>query len=55
MQNGFVESLNGRLRDEYLNEHLFTNLSEAGHIIGRMEDPLQHQSTTLEPQRAHTN
>jgi putative transposase len=24
MQNGFVESFNGRLRDECLNEHLFT-------------------------------
>jgi len=26
---GFIESFNGRLRDEYLNEHLFTNLIEA--------------------------
>ena len=26
MQNGFVESFNGRLRDECLNEHLFANL-----------------------------
>jgi putative transposase len=25
MQNGFVESFNGRLRDECLNEHLFAN------------------------------
>ena len=25
MQNGFVESFNGRLRDECLNEHLFSN------------------------------
>jgi len=33
MQNGFVESFNGRLRDECLNEHLFTNLNEARHII----------------------
>jgi putative transposase len=29
MQNGFVESFNGRLRDECLNEHLFANLNEA--------------------------
>ena len=28
MQNGFVESFNGRLRDECLNEHLFTSLPE---------------------------
>lgn len=33
MQNGFVESFNGRLRDECLNEHLFTNLNEARRII----------------------
>lgn len=33
MQNGFVESFNGRLRDECLNEHLFTGLKEAGRII----------------------
>ena len=32
-QNGFVESFNGRLRDECLNEHLFTNLKEAIQII----------------------
>ena len=29
MQNGFVESFNGRLRDECLNEHLFSNLHHA--------------------------
>lgn len=33
MQNGFVESFNGRLRDECLNEHLFTSLKEAREII----------------------
>lgn len=33
MQNAFVESFNGRLRDECLNEHLFGNLAEARHII----------------------
>ncbi len=26
MQNGFVESFNGRMRDECLNEHLFDTL-----------------------------
>ena len=30
---GFVESFNGRLRDECLNEHLFANLNEARQII----------------------
>ena len=33
MQNGFVESFNGRLRDEYLNEHLFDGLADARRII----------------------
>lgn len=33
MQNGFVESFNGRLRDECLNEQLFANLNEARQII----------------------
>ena len=33
MQNGFVESFNGRLRDECLNEHLFANLRHARHLI----------------------
>ena len=33
MQNGFVESLNGRFRDECLNEHLFRQPAEARRII----------------------
>jgi putative transposase len=32
-QNGFVESFNGRLRDECLNEHLFVSLAHARQII----------------------
>ena len=32
-QNGFIESFNGRLRDECLNEHLFNSLPEARRII----------------------
>lgn len=32
-QNCFVESFNGRLRDECLNEHLFSSLSEARSLI----------------------
>lgn len=33
MQNGFVESFNGRLRDECLNEHLFRSHLHARRII----------------------
>ena len=33
MQNGFVESFNGRLRDECLNEHLFDGLADARRVI----------------------
>jgi putative transposase len=33
MQNGLVESFNGRLRDECLNEHLFANFKGAREII----------------------
>jgi putative transposase len=32
-QNGFVESFNGRFRDECLNEHLFGSLVAARRII----------------------
>jgi len=32
MQNGHVESFNGRLRDECLNTHWFTSLRQARHI-----------------------
>jgi putative transposase len=33
MQNGLVENLIGRLRDEYLNEHLFKSLPAARHTL----------------------
>lgn len=33
-QDGFVESFDGRLRDECLNEHLFSSLAAARRIIG---------------------
>jgi putative transposase len=50
MQNGFVESFNGRLRDECLNEHLFANLKEAREIIEEWRTDYNN-----EPQRAHAN
>ena len=32
-QNAYIESFNGRLRDECLNEHLFTSLGHAQVVI----------------------
>ena len=34
MQNAFIESFNGRLRDELLNETLFTSLAQARVALG---------------------
>ena len=33
MQNGYMESFNGKLRDECLNEHVFASLAEARRVI----------------------
>ena len=32
-QNGFMESFNGKLRDECLNEHVFSSLAQARRVI----------------------
>jgi putative transposase len=49
-QNGFVESFNGRFRDECLNEHLFGSLPAARRIIEawRSDDnkPVPHTCLT---------
>lgn len=33
MQNGYIESFNGKFRDECLNEHWFTSLAQARELI----------------------
>ena len=44
MQNGFIESFNGKLRDECLNEHLFDTLMHAKSIIQQWkQDYNQHR------------
>lgn len=50
MQNGFVESFNGRLRDECLNEHLFTSYAHARRIINawRNDDNEERPHSSLE-------
>jgi len=49
MQNAFVESFNGRLRDECLNEDMFGNLAEARKIIEnqRIDCNAQRPRTSL--------
>jgi putative transposase len=49
-QNGFIESFNGRLRDECLNEHLFAGLAEARRIIEawRIDYNTQRPHTSLQ-------
>ncbi|AZQ68665.1 IS3 family transposase [Silicimonas algicola] len=42
MQNGFVESFNGRFRDELLNETLFSTLGEARQQIRSWQDDYNH-------------
>jgi putative transposase len=49
MQNGLVESFNGRMRDELLNEHLFANLRHARDLIAdwHMDYNYQRPHTSL--------
>jgi len=42
MQNGFVESFNGRLRDECLNETLFVSLSHARAALAAWKKDYNH-------------
>lgn len=42
MQNGFVESFNGRLRDECLNETAFRSLTHARALIAEWRDDYNH-------------
>ncbi len=42
MQNGFVESFNGRMRDECLNEHLFDSLRDARNLVDAWRTDFNH-------------
>ncbi len=41
-QNGFTESMNGRIRDECLNEHVFKNLAHARMLIETWRNDYNH-------------
>jgi putative transposase len=41
-QNAFIESFNGRLRDELLNETLFTSLAQARATLALWKDDYNH-------------
>jgi len=42
-QNAFIESFNGKLRDECLNETLFTSLAEASEVLESWKEDYNHQ------------
>ena len=42
-QNGFIESFNGKLRDECLNENLFSSLSNARELLEIWQHDYNHQ------------
>ena len=42
LQNGFVESFNGRMRDELLTEHLFDSLRHARNLVAAWRDDFNH-------------
>lgn len=54
MQNGFVESFNGRLRDECLNEISGPQLPTRPGHYRKLEDRLQSGPTAYEPRRSHS-
>jgi putative transposase len=51
MQNGYIESFNGRLRDEFLNEHWFRSLTE----LKRRLDAWRHEYNYIRPHSALGN
>lgn len=41
-ENGFTESLNGKIRDECLNEHLFRSINHARHLLEAWRQDYNH-------------
>jgi putative transposase len=48
LESSFIESFNGRLRDECLNTHVFLSTTEAQHVL----DAWRHDSSHVRPHSA---
>ena len=53
IENAYVESFNGKFRDECLNEHWFVSLADAKAAIEAWRDRLQHRAPAQLAQRRH--
>jgi hypothetical protein len=53
-QNAFVESFNGRFRDECLNDTLYSTLSEARSTISSWKEDYNQTPTTFDTRQHHT-
>ena len=51
VQNAYIESFNGRFRDECLNEHWFTSLPAVRHIV----ETWRHDYNAVRPHSALGN
>jgi putative transposase len=54
VQNAFIESFNGRLRDELLNEILFRSLPHARVALDKVAQGLRYRAPAFEPRLADT-
>lgn len=54
MQNGFVETFNGRMRDEFFNEHLFNNLRHARNLVAEWRADFNYHRPALKPRGSDT-
>ena len=54
-QNAFIESFNGKLRDELLNESLFRSLDQARSLLVAGKHDYNHNRPPLKTRLAHAN
>ena len=51
VQNTYIESFNGRLRDECLNQHWFRSVAEAREVIANWREEYNQNETALQFRR----